>query len=473
MHDTLHRRKHNEGFSPMTVATDAGEASVLDPSGVRFTPSRVRPGASRLRLQTLVRLRWLAVAGQAAAVLGVYVGLGFPLPLGPCLALIALSAWLNIFLAIRFRANLRLRNRYALFLLSYDVLQLTGLLYLTGGLQNPFAFLFLVPATVSASTLPLRRTLVVGVLTFVCISFLLVYSQPLPWYPDRQLDLPNLYLVGMWTALVCGLVFNSIYAWRVSEETRRMSDALAATEMVLAREQQLSALDGLAAAAAHELGTPLATIALVAKELKREMADADPHAEDFELLHSQAERCRAILRTLAQRQDEDDVVFARLRLGVMIEEIVDPLRAGQTAIRVHLKPGRDGTEPVFPRNPAILYGLGNLLDNAADFAASTVDVTAEWNGRTVAVVVEDDGPGFAQEIIDKLGEPYVTTRRSGRGLRKPGPPREGMGLGFFIAKTLLERSGASVMLANRPTPGHGAIVRVEWSRESLEAPSAA
>ena len=457
----------------MTVASDAGETSALDPSGMRFTPSRLRPGASRLRLQTLVRLRWLAVAGQTAAVLGVYIGLGFPLPLGPCLALIALSAWLNIFLAIRYRANLRLRNRYAALLLAYDVLQLTVLLYLTGGLRNPFAFLFLVPATVAASTLPLRRTLAIGVLTFVCITSLSVYSQPLPWYPDRQLDLPRLYLVGMWAALVCGLVFNSIYAWRVAEETRRMSDALAATEMVLAREQQLSALDGLAAAAAHELGTPLATIALVAKELKREMADADAHAEDLELLNSQAERCRRILSTLTRRQGEDDAVFARMRLTVMIEEIVDPLRAGHVGVRVHIRPGEGSPEPVFPRNPAILYGLGNLLDNAADFAASAVDVTAEWTGRSVAVVVEDDGPGFAQEIIDKLGEPYVTTRRTRARGPRPGPPREGMGLGFFIAKTLLERSGASVMLANRPTPAHGAIVRVEWPRAVIEGPTAA
>src|SRR5690606_11252920 len=176
--------------------------------------------------------------------------------------------------------------------------------------------------------------------------------------------------------------------------------------------------------------------------------------------------------TLPLRQGEDDAVFARMRLAVMVEEIVEPARAGHAGIQAHVRPADDSAEPVVPRNPAILYGLGNLLDNAADFAASTVDVTAEWSGRTVAVVVEDDGPGFAQEIIDKLGEPYVTTRRNRRGAPSPGPPREGMGLGFFIANTLLERTGASVMLANRPPPAHGAIVRVEWPRPEIELPAA-
>lgn len=455
----------------MTLANGVGETRAYEPSGIPFTPSRLRPGASRLRLQTLVRLRWLAVAGQMAAVLGVYFGLGFPLPIGPCLALIAMSAWLNIFLAVRYRANLRLRNRYAALLLAYDVLQLTALLHLTGGLQNPFAFLFLVPATVSASTLPLRRTLAIGALTFLCITSLLVYTQPLPWYPDNPLDLPPLYVVGMWTALVCGLVFTAIYSWRVAEETRRMSDALTATEMVLAREQQLSALDGLAAAAAHELGTPLATIALVTKELRRGQPSPEALAEDLDLLHSQAERCRSILSTLSARLDEPDTVLAHMRLTVMIEEIVSPLRGLHPAIRVHVKPAADSAEPVVARNPAVLYGLGNLLDNAADFAANAVDVTAEWSDHVVAIVVEDDGPGFAQEIMDKLGEPYVTTRRTRRGGGRPGPPREGMGLGFFIAKTLLERSGASVMLANRPAPGHGAIVRVEWPRGAIDSPA--
>ena len=437
-------------------------------------PPPVRPNAHRLRLQTLVRLRWLAVAGQLATVIIVYFGLGFPLPLGPCLAAIAVSAWLNIYLTIRYRANLRLRNRYAVLLLAYDILQLAVLLYLTGGLQNPFSFLFLVPATVSASTLPIRGTLVLAALTLLVATWLAFFHVPLPWAADSPLTLPVIYIGGIWTALICGLGFMGMYVRRISEETKRMSDALTATEMVLAREQQLSALDGLAAAAAHELGTPLATIALVAKELKREMPDADRHMEDLDLLASQAARCREILSTLTTRNDEGDHVFARMKLSVMVGEIVEPLQDDDIEISMSALPEEEAdhaarAEPVITRNPGLLYGLANLIDNAADFAASRVDIVMRWDRDQVEISIEDDGRGFAQDIIDKLGEPYVTTRRW-RWNEAPSDDGShyGMGLGFFIAKTLLERTGAWVAVANRPQPGHGAIVRIVWPRNEID-----
>ncbi|QPC43397.1 ActS/PrrB/RegB family redox-sensitive histidine kinase [Kaustia mangrovi] len=449
-----------------------------DENLVDIDPLRPGPGLSRLRLQTLVRLRWLAVAGQTIAVLAVYFGLGFPLPLGPCLGAIALSAWLNIFLGLRWRANLRLKDRYAAMLLGYDIAQLAVLLYLTGGLQNPFAFLFLVPVTVSASSLPVERTIWLSVLALAAASLLSAYHLPLPWDPGEPLALPALYTVGMWTAVVSGTVFAAIYSRQIAEEARRMSAALAATEMVLAREQKLSALDGLAAAAAHELGTPLATIALVAKELKRELPEAEHVKEDLELLTSQAERCRQILSRLANREAEGgDHVFGRLRLKVLIEEAVEPLRGdggdgeAEPEVTVDARAadgveGKAAAEPVLPRNPGIRYGLDNLIDNAADFARSAVAVDARWDADMVAVTIRDDGPGFAQEIIDKLGEPYITTRTSPLGV--DGSTHEGMGLGLFIAKTLLERSGARITLANRPAPEHGAIVRVEWPRSEID-----
>jgi two-component system sensor histidine kinase RegB len=436
-------------------------------------PSRVSPGASRLRLQTLVRLRWLAVSGQLCAVLFVYFGLGYPLPLGLCLFAVAVSAWLNILLSVRYRANLRLRNRYAAMLLAYDIVQLAGLLYLTGGLRNPFSFLFLVPATVSAATLPMKRTLPLGLLTLVLATVLAFFHLPLPWAGMEELELPGLYVAGIWVALVCGLGFLGIYVWRISQETRRMSEALTATEMVLAHEQQLSALDGLAAAAAHELGTPLATIALVAKELKRELADQPALAEDLDLLMSQTARCREILSTLTTRDDPHDRVFGRMKLGIMLEAVVEPLRGEKhIAVAAQAEDGaRDGDrrEPLIARSPGVLYGIANLIDNALDFAETRVDVTARWDADSVAVSIEDDGPGFAQEVIDKLGEPYVTTRpgRWPSEVSETGA-HEGMGLGFFIAKTLLERSGAWVALANRPAPDHGAIVRILWPRAQID-----
>ena len=444
-------------------------------SGVTAWPGPPIGGLQGLRLRTLVRLRWLAVLGQTGAVLGVYWILRFNLPLGWCLAAIALSAWLNIFLTLRWRSNIMLSEPHAALLLSYDILQLALLLYLTGGLANPFSFLFLVPVTVSATSLTRRWTLWLGGLALACATVLAIHHFPLPWFGPTPLELPPLYLGGMWTAIVSGVVFSAIYTRRITEETRQMSAALAATEQVLAREQRLSALDGLAAAAAHELGTPLATIALVAKELKRELPDGGHVGEDIDLLISQAGRCREILSRLANLDTESDAPFARASLPVMIENIVAPLRGGDVAIIVDTAAadeghGRPASEPVFERNIAVAYGLGNIIENAADFANEAVAVEARWSASEVTITVKDDGPGFAQEIIDRLGDPFVTTRK-GYGPIASGASdqHEGMGLGFFIAKTLLERSGASVSLANTPPPAHGAIVRISWPRARIDA----
>lgn len=422
-----------------------------------------------LRLRTLVRLRWLAIIGQTTAVLGVEFLLAFPLPLGLCLAAIALSAWLNIFLTIRWRKSVRLQETHAGLLLVYDIIQLAVLLYLTGGLENPFAFLFLVPVTISATSLSLRWTLWLGAMAFGCATFLTYSHFPLPWKPGAPLVLPEAYIAGMWAAIVCGVVFSAIYARRIADEARQMSAALAATELVLAREQRLSALDGLAAAAAHELGTPLATIALVAKELKRELPSGGAHDEDVDLLISQAARCREILTRLANREAQSDEMYARTKLSAMMEDLIDPLRGSDVAIHVlALADGAGSAEPVLRRNPGVTYGLGNLLENAVDFAETKVDVDARWTPAQVSITVSDDGPGFHQDIIDRLGDPYVTTRPGYDGESRETDGHEGMGLGFFIAKTLLERSGATVSLANRPAPDHGAVVHVVWPRSQVD-----
>ncbi len=455
----------------MTDQNKHAESRQAAPAMRIFTPSRLMPGTNRLRLQTLVRLRWLAVGGQMLAVVGVYYGLGFPLPLALCVLVIAISVWLNIFLTLRYPAILRLRNRYGALLLAYDIVQLAVLIALTGGLQNPFWLLFLVPTTVSASTLPLKHTLWLEGLALLSVSAVAIFHLPLPWVPGETLTFPAVYIFGVWAALVCGHAFTGIYAWRIAEESRRMSDALAASEQVLAREQQLSALDGLAAAAAHELGTPLATIALVAKELKRELPNSEDFAEDLDLLNSQVGRCREILATLSARGASGDEVLKRFPLSVMIAEIAHAQgnAAKSGMVETDTGPGDGGAEPVIKRNPEILYGIGNLVKNALDFAAGNVALTATWDHDTITIVVSDDGPGFAADILNKLGEPYVTTRTSA-----PNAPsgeaetKEGMGLGFFIAKTFLERTGASLSLANRPSPQRGAIVRVAWPRAMIE-----
>src|SRR6266516_3045023 len=339
-----------------------------------------------VRLDTLVRLRWLAAIGQTVAVLVVHYVFDFNLPLTACLLVIACSAALNLVL-------------------------------------------------------------------------------PLRWVSDEPLELPPIYLLGVWFSLLVALGVIGAYSWQIAEEARLLTDALAATELVLAREQHLSQLDGLAAAAAHELGTPLSTIAVVVRELERALEPTSPHSEDVKLLREQAQRCREILAKLTQLSASSEP-FDRSKLSALIEEVVAPHRNFGVAIDVAL-PADRAAEPVGEHNPAIIYGLGNLVENAVDFARERVDVAARWSDGEVVIAIADDGPGFAPEILDRIGEPYLT-RRS----RPAGGEGEisGLGLGVFIAKTLLERTGAALTFANRAAPEHGASVRVRWRREDYERP---
>ena len=415
-----------------------------------------------VRLDTLVRLRWLAVIGQTTAVLVVYLGLDFELPIWACLAVIALAAWLNVALRLRFSMTQRVEPDRAAWLLAFDIAELAILLFLTGGLENPFAFLFLGPVLLSATALPPRLTVMLGGFAAACATVLIFVHYPLPWDADQPLELPPIYTMGVWLSLLLAIGFIGAYAWQLTEEARQLADALAATELVLAREQHLSQLDGLAAAAAHELGTPLSTITVIAKEIEREMAPDSPHADDVKLLREQAQRCRGILGKLTQLSASDEP-FGRTPLSALIEEIVAPHRNFGVAIKVALAP-HDAAEPVGRRNPVILYGLGNLLENAVDFARERVDVTADWSAEEIALTINDDGPGFAPEIMDRIGEPYVTGRRHLR--HSVDVEAGGLGLGLFIAKTLLERSGAKLVFANRPA--RGASVRVRWERADFE-----
>ncbi|MBS0240887.1 MAG: ActS/PrrB/RegB family redox-sensitive histidine kinase [Proteobacteria bacterium] len=426
---------------------------------------------SRLRMQTIIRLRWFGVGGQLLTVAAVYWLLGYDFPVGWCLFFISLSAWLNVYLRIRFPARHRLSRPFATCLLAYDVVELAALLYLTGGTQNPFAFLLVAPVTVSAATLPARNTVGLGALAVTIASFLVFSHLPLPWAPGSTVDLPIVYKLGMLASIVCGMIFLALYAARLSKEARLMAEALTETEHVLAREQKLHALDGLAAAAAHELGTPLATIALVTKELERTGDRWPDLKEDITLLRSQAERCRDILRKLTRRPGEQDPHHVSLPVTQLLQEAAEPYSTSKVQIRIAAAARGDASgraEPIGERRPGVIYGLGNIIENAVDFAKIAVDITASWDDREIEVTIADDGPGFSPDIIDTLGEPYVTTRPSGQRLGRSGKEASGLGLGFFIAKTLLERSGARVALENRAEPGHGAVVRVTWTRSSFD-----
>ncbi len=434
-----------------------------------FGLQRINDRPRNVRLDTLVRLRWFAVLGQFGAVLVVHLGLEFEVPIWACLAVIALSALLNVALRIGFRETQWLEPDRAAWLLSFDVAELAALLYLTGGLENPFAFLLLGPVLISATALPPRMTLLIGTFAMLCATVLVFFHYDLPWDSEDPLQLPEIYMVGVWLSILLAIGYIGVYTWQIAEEARQLSDALAATELVLAREQHLSQLDGLAAAAAHELGTPLSTITVVIREIERALDPKSPHAEDVKLLREQAQRCREILAKITELPTGEP--FDRLPLSALIEEAAAPHRNFGVSIGVTLPPDRTA-EPVGARNPAIRYGLGNLIENAVDFAHRRVEIFATWTDAEVTITISDDGPGFAPEVIDRIGAPYVTHRRP----LVRGPDDEdavfGLGLGFFIAKTLLERSGAKLGLTNQAPPLHGATISVTWSRVDFERPSA-
>jgi two-component system sensor histidine kinase RegB len=421
-----------------------------------------------VRLDTLIRLRWLAVFGQFAAVLAVHFGLEFEVPIWPCFAVIALAGLLNVALRWSFHHTQWLEPDRAAWLLAFDTAELAALLYLTGGLENPFAFLLLGPVLISATALPPRMTLLIGTFAMLCATALVFLHYDLPWDAEDPLELPEIYMVGVWLSILLAIGYIGVYTWQVAEEARQLSDALAATELVLAREQHLSQLDGLAAAAAHELGTPLATITVVVREIERALETSSPYADHVKLLREQAQRCREILAKITELPTADP--FERIPLSALLEEAVAPHRNFGVAIGVTYPPNRSG-EPLGARNPGIRYGLGNLIENAVDFAHARVEIFVKWTPDEVSVTISDDGPGFSPEIIDRIGSPYVTHRR--HELAEPGAEEStafGLGLGFFIAKTLLERSGGRLTLVNQSPPLHGATVTVTWNRADFERP---
>ncbi len=417
-----------------------------------------------IRLDTILRLRWLAALGQLAAIFIVAQGLEFDVPVIPCVAIVGLSAMVNLALQVAFNPMQRLEPVYAAALLALNIVELAGLLFFTGGLQNPFSFLFLAPVLISATALPIRLTIALGVLAVACASALVFFHLALPWESDDPLVLPPIYLLGVWLSILLAIGVTSLYAFQVTEEARKLSDALAATELVLTREQHLTQIDGLAAAAAHELGTPLSTIFLIARELEKSTHGDEHLASELRTLREQAQRCRDILAKITQLS-ASGAPFDRMRLSTLIEETVAPHRDFGVAIKVRLAVAAT-REPVGARNPAILYGVGNILENAVDFARTTVEVNAWWNAETVEIVISDDGPGIAPDMLKRIGEPYLSRRRS---LDEEQSGHSGLGLGIFIARTLLERTGAKVSFTNRIFPDHGAVVQIAWPRQRFEA----
>jgi two-component system sensor histidine kinase RegB len=413
----------------------------------------------RVSLRALVFVRWIVIAGQLVTVLLVRFGFGFRLPFVSLVSIIALALLVNLLGTITRRGR-ALSDRAAAAYLAFDILQLSALLYLTGGLMNPFAVLVLGPIAVAAAVLGRRYSFLLTVLSILCLAALFASPFSLPWSGGASPRLPDLYQLGVWVALTLACGFIATYNWSVSGEARRFSEALAETQLTLAREQQLAALGTLAAAAAHELGTPLSTITVVAKELAHDLPPGSPFAEDVALIQSQCERCRGILAELARKpEDAGESPFDRLPLDQLVEAAAASHRLPGIHLEVHAR-AAPGTEPaIVRRTPEIMHGLGNLLQNAMQFAASTVEVDAESDAHRIIIVVSDDGPGFSPGLLGRLGEPYLSQRDQGH---------EHLGLGIFIAQTLLERTGAELMFENgREGALGGASVRVEWPRAAL------
>ena len=399
-----------------------------------------------IRLRTMILLRWFAIAGQITAITVAQRMYNLQLELGLCYLAVGVSVIGNLIAIFVFPENKRLSETENFAMVMFDVLQLCFLLFLTGGLHNPFSLLVLGPVTVSANVLSLRSTIILGLTAFGLVTAMMFYHLPLRTEQGFILRIPDVFVFGQWIAITIALMFSSVYSRRVTREMHSMSDALAATQMALARAQKLNDLGGVVAAAAHELGTPLATIKLTSAELAEEL-DGELR-DDALLIREQADRCRDILRSMG-RAGKDDLHMRQAPLVEVIREAAEPHENRGKQIILEDGPGPGGAylPPQIYRRPEIIHGLRNLVQNAVDFARTSVWIEAIWTDDTISIRILDDGRGFPPHLLGRIGDPFMRRRKS-EAERRQRPEYEGMGLGLFIAKTLLERSGAELSFAN-------------------------
>lgn len=430
-----------------------------------------------IRLRTMIVLRWIAIVGQLIALTVAQRFLGLQLELGLCYLVVGVSVIGNLIAIFIFPENKRLTESENLSMVMFDLLQLGFLLHLTGGLHNPFTLLMLGPVTISATVLTMRSTLLMGGTAIAIVTILSQFYFPLRTADGSVLQMPQIFLFGNWVALVIAICFIGLYSFRVTTEINSMADALSATQMALAREQKLTDLGGVVAAAAHELGTPLATIKLTSSELMEELEDPDLR-EDARLIREQADRCRDILKDMG-RAGKDDLHLKQAPLMSVVQEAAEPhAHRGKDVFYTHdPTAGTQIDQPAILRKPEIIHGLRNLVQNAVDFARSQVWIEAHWTDDLISLRIVDDGRGFPQHLLGRIGDPFMG-RRKNREDRAQRPEYEGMGLGLFIAKTLLERSGAELNFSNGSDPYAvqndgdqpiGAIVEVQWKRSVIDA----
>ena len=407
---------------------------------------------------TLTTLRYIAIFGQFIAVNIVFFYLELSFPITESYLVIFVGLLTNLFLQFRIRVN-QLKDTYASPFLLYDLMQLSILLYLTGGILNPFAILLIIPTIFSSTFLSMGTTIILGVITSFLLFFLSKFYLPLPGMNADMFNVPNFYSLGILTSILIGLIFLSYFGIRFAGETKKRSEALNKLQEVIAKEYELESLGGQAAAAAHSLGTPLATISVVAKELKKEIGDNKEFSKDIDLLVSQSKRCSEILKQISKKQIEEDIFLSSIKLEDLLEEIINSFKETSSK-KIELYVEDDQNKINIQRSPEIIYGLRNFIGNAVKFSKSKVKINLKSNEKIIEIKINEDGPGIPEDIINKIGEPYIKSKS------KKVSANSGLGLGTFLGKTLLERQNAKLLFRRNSQLG-GALVVISWSPKDL------
>jgi len=427
---------------------------------MKFSEFFTSKDSIQLDKRTLVILRWIALVGQYLTISIVYFIFKFELPFFYCSLIIFVGVLTNLYLEFKFKKN-QLNNFASTFCLFYDLLQLSLLLYLTGGITNPFAILLIVPAIVASTFLTLRSTINLSITTVIVLVVLTIYNLPLPHYGELHFHIPDTYLYALPISIVITLIFLTYFGIRFGIQSRKRTEALNKLELILAKEHELESIGLQAAAAAHSLGTPLSTITVVARELEKEIGNNPKYAKDIDLLLSQTKRCSDILRNLSKDQLKEDNFLSDIKIEELLNEIVRSFREISEK-KLSLLVEKNKINPQIDRTLEITYGLRNFIGNAVKYSNSFVDISLESNNKITEVKVCDDGPGFSEDILDVLGEPYI------RSKDKIISTKSGLGLGTFIGKTLLERMKADVKFDKCPKT-NGAMVVISWQTKDLLA----
>ena len=411
----------------------------------------------QLEKKTLVILRWIANLGQLFTVIIVYFLFKFTLPIAQSLIIIILGILTNLYLQLWFKKR-ELTNFDSTIILLYDLIQLSLLLFFTGGIKNPFVIFLIVPAIVSSTLLNLKSTYTLSILTIIILIILTTFHYPLPHPGNLHFHVPDYYLYSLPLATVIVLIFLAYFGSRFGLESRQKIDALNKLELIMAKERELESIGHQAAAAAHSLGTPLSTITVIAKELKKEINQDSKYSKDVDLLLSQAKRCSEILKKISLNQMGNDKFMSSVSFKNLLTEIVRSFEEISKK-RISLNVEESQKETIITRSPEITYGIRNFVGNAVKYSKSEVNIFLKVDRYKVKLIISDNGPGFSNEVLENIGKPYIASESA--VLRE----KSGLGLGTFIGQTLLERKKASLEFSN--SQRGGALVNISWNLDDI------